>query len=83
MLVTLDLSRMGVSKSNQPPANWAGGINATDKELNETDSDLVKPRLERRVVAGPRLVLVFHVVLLVFIADLYLFAFHLAVDLEQ
>ena len=47
MLVGLDLSRMGVTKSNQPPANWAGGISATDKEANESDSDIVQPRFGR------------------------------------
>lgn len=47
LLTTLDLSRMGVSKSNQVPANWAGGINVTDKEANENDSDIVQPRFGR------------------------------------
>lgn len=47
MLMSLDLSRMGVSMTNKPPADWAGGISEADKRLNEADTDIVQPRFGR------------------------------------
>ena len=47
MLVELDLTRMGVSRTNIQPANWAGGIDVDDKDTNATDTSIVQPRFAR------------------------------------
>ena|SRR3990167_2828490 len=47
MLMTLDLSTMGVSRGLGPPAEYTGGISQTDKRDTENDSDLVTPRFSR------------------------------------
>lgn len=47
MLIGLDLSRMGVSRSYKPPENYAGGISQSDKEDYEADSDRIAPRFAR------------------------------------
>ena len=47
MLVSMDLSRMGVTRGNKPPANWAGGIDVTDKDTNADDDTIVQSRFKR------------------------------------
>lgn len=47
MLIGLDLSRMGVSRSNAPPTPYAGGISQSDKENYEADTDRIAPRFAR------------------------------------
>ena len=47
MLLSLDLSQMGVTRGKAPPANYAGGISETDKTETEDDTDRVRPRFGR------------------------------------
>ena len=47
MLVELDLTRMGVSRTNRQPDNWAGGVDVQDKDDNSSDTSIVQPRFAR------------------------------------
>lgn len=47
MLISLDLSQMGVTRGKKPPADYAGGIDKSDKEITESDTDRVLPRFGR------------------------------------
>lgn len=46
-LVSIDLTTVGVTRTNAPPSDYGGGISVADKETNEADSDVVKPRFGR------------------------------------
>jgi len=53
MLVALDLSNLGVTRGKAPPANFAGGIDKSDKQLTEDDTDRIRPRFGRGMFDNP------------------------------
>src|SRR3990167_945054 len=53
ILMTMDLSMLGVSRTRRPPTPYAGGVSVIDKQANEDNTDIVQGRFRRGQFLNP------------------------------